>query len=239
MKHWIGTSGFQYPEWKGLFYPEKLPASKMLPFYAEHYSSTEINYTFRRLPAAKTIKSWSGATPDRFKFSYKAPQRVTHFAKLCECAGVLAVFHKAVSVADGKMGPVLFQLPPTFQCDVEVLRAFLGAVPAGMRAAFEFRHESWFDEPVFETLHAANAALCIAENEELSTPAVVTADFGYLRFRREDYTRAKIKHWANWIGEQKARWSEAFVYFKHEERAVGPKFAQQMQTALGAPGRPA
>ncbi len=237
MNHWIGTSGFQYPEWKGSFYPEKLPAAKMLPFYAEHFASTEINYTFRRLPAAKTIKSWSGATPARFKFSFKAPQRVTHFAKLRECADLLAVFHKAITTADGKMGPVLFQLPPSFPREVEVLRAFLRDIPVGMRAAFEFRHESWFDETVFETLRAANAALCIAENEELATPAVVTADFGYLRLRREDYTRAKIKRWATWIEEQKARWSEAFVYFKHEERAVGPKFAQQMQVALKQPSR--
>ena len=158
---------------------------------------------------------------------------MTHFAKLRECAEVLAVFHKAVATAEGKTGPVLFQLPPTFPRDVAVLRAFLSDLPAGMRAAFEFRHESWFDETVFKTLRAANAALCIAENEELTTPAAITADFGYLRLRREDYTRAKIRRWASWIGEQKARWSEAFVYFKHEERAVGPKFAQQMQAALG------
>lgn len=233
MKHWIGTSGFQYAEWKGSFYPEKMPPGKMLPFYAEHFASTEINYTFRRLPAAKTIIGWSSATPARFKFSFKAPQRVTHFAKLRGCAEVLAVFQKAVATAEGKLGPVLFQLPPTFPCDVEVLRAFLGEVPAGMRVAFEFRHKSWFDEAVFETLRAANAALCIAEQEELATPTVATADFGYFRLRREDYTRAKIQRWAGWIGEQSARWSEAFIYFKHEERAVGPKFARQMQAALG------
>ncbi len=233
MNFWIGTSGFQYPEWKGKFYPEKMPASKMLPYYAEHFTSTEINYTFRRIPAETTIRAWSGATPARFRFSFKAPQRVTHFSKLRGCAELLQVFHAAISTAGEKTGPVLFQLPPTFRKDVEVLRAFLAEVPAGMRAAFEFRHESWFDDTVFETLRAANAALCIAENEELATPSVVTADFGYLRLRREDYARAGVKRWARWIGEQQPRWSEAFVYFKHEEQAVGPKFARQLQEDLG------
>jgi uncharacterized protein YecE (DUF72 family) len=180
MNIWIGTSGFQYPEWKGKFYPETMPASKMLPFYAECFASTEVNYTFRRIPAAKTILDWSSKTPAQFRFSFKAPQRVTHFARLRGCAEVLEVFAKAISVAEQKLGPVLFQLPPTFVKDVEVLRAFLIDIPDGIRAAFEFRHESWFDETVFQTLRAANAALCIAENEEFETPVVATADFGYL-----------------------------------------------------------
>jgi len=229
MKLWIGTSGFQYPEWKGKFYPEDLPASKMLPFYAKHFASTEINYTFRRIPAEKTILAWFAATPARFKFSFKAPQRVTHFARLRGCADLLGIFHHAISVADKKLGPVLFQLPPAFEKDTEVLRTFLSDLPAGMRAAFEFRHKSWFEDEVFETLRAANATLCIAENEELATPKIATADFGYLRLRREDYKRPEIKRWTRWIEEQRREWSEAFVYYKHEERAVGPKFAQQMK----------
>jgi uncharacterized protein YecE (DUF72 family) len=233
MNLWIGTSGFQYPEWKGLFYPEKIPAAKMLPYYAEHFASTEINYTFRRIPAARTILAWSSATPERFKFSFKAPQRVTHFAKLRGCAELLHVFHEAISVADAKQGPVLFQLPATFQKDAVVLKTFLAEVPGGMRAAFEFRHASWFDEEVFDALRAANAALCIAENEELRTPSVATADFGYLRLRREDYTPSQVRQWAGWIQEQQAQWSEVFVYFKHEAQAVGPKFARQMQAAFG------
>ncbi len=232
MRLWIGTSGFQYPEWKGKFYPEKMPAGKMLPFYAEHFSSTEINYSFRRIPEAKTILHWSSLTPAAFRFSFKAPQRVTHFARLRGCAELLNVFAKAISVADEKCAPVLFQLPPTFGKDVAVLQAFLAEVPAGMRAAFEFRHPSWFDDVVFDALRAANAALCIAENEELATPAVATADFGYLRLRREDYTSRQIQRWAAFIAQQRPRWSDAFAYFKHEERAVGPKFAQEMQTAL-------
>lgn len=123
---------------------------------------------------------------------------------------------------------MLFQLPPTFQKDTEVLRAFLTDIPSGMRAAFEFRHESWFDDSVFDTLRTANAALCIGENEELATPKIATADFGYLRLRREDFTQPQIKRWSKWIGEQQPRWREAFVYFKHEDQAVGPKFAKQL-----------
>ncbi len=233
MKHWIGTSGFQYPEWKDKFYPEKMPASKMLPYYAEHFTSTEINYTFRQIPKEKTIRAWCDATPAQFKFSFKAPQRVTHFARLRDSGETLDVFQKAISLAGEKTGVVLFQLPPNFSKNVEVLSGFLGEVPKGMRAAFEFRHESWFDDTVFDTLREANAALCIAESEELATPAVVTADFGYLRLRREDYTPAQVKKWARWIDEQGPRWSEAHIYFKHEEQAVGPKFARQMQEHLG------
>ena len=209
-----------------------MPASQMLPYYAEHFTSTEINYTFRRIPAEKTIYKWSEATPARFKFSFKAPQRITHFAKLRGCAELLTVFQKAIASSATKLGPVLFQLPATFPKDAEVLRGFLSDVPREMRAAFEFRHESWFDESIFGILRAANAALCVAEDEELATPAIATADFGYLRLRREDYKRPQIKRWSKWISERHAQWSEAFVYFKHEDGAVGPKFAQQMRAHL-------
>lgn len=233
MNAWIGTSGFQYPEWKGGFYPADLSAKEMLPYYAERFSSTEVNYTFRSLPSEKTIHNWDEATPAAFRFSFKAPQRVTHFSKLRGCGGILEVFQKAITLAGPKCGPVLFQLPPTFRKDAEVLRAFFQDVPKGLRCAFEFRDAGWFDDEVFEILRSANAALCIAENEELATPAVATADFGYLRLRREDYTPAQIKKWAGWISKQSAAWSDAHIYFKHEERGVGPKFGQAMQRALG------
>lgn len=232
MKYWIGTSGFQYPEWKGKFYPEKIPTSQMLAYYAGKFTSTEINYTFRRIPAEKTIDKWSDATPARFKFSFKAPQRITHFAKLRGCAEILTAFHKAILPAADKLGPVLIQLPPTFNKDAEVLRAFLSDLPPEMRAAFEFRHASWFDDTIFDMLRTANVALCIAEDEELATPALATADFGYMRLRREDYKRPQIKRWGKWICEQDAQWSEVFVYFKHEDSAAGPKFAKQMRATV-------
>ncbi len=229
---WIGTSGFQYPEWKGSFYPAKISKPRMLPFYAGRFASTESNYSFRSIPSRKTIDSWAAATPARFRFSFKAPQKVTHFAKLRGCAETLGYFGGAISPLGEKLGAVLFQLPPTFKKDAALLGAFLDELPSGMRAAFEFRHESWFDEEVFGCLRDRNAALCIGESETLITPSVATAGFGYLRLRREDYTPKQIGQRARWIEEQRSRWSDAFIYFKHEAHAVGPKFAQQMQTVL-------
>jgi uncharacterized protein YecE (DUF72 family) len=233
MHTWIGTSGFQYPEWKGKFYPEKLSTAKMLTYYASIFGTTEVNYTFRSIPSAKTVQRWCDETPANFRFSLKAPQRVTHFAKLKDCGETMAVFHKAVVGLGEKMGPVLFQLPPTFKADVKLLRDFLGSMPKGLRVAFEFRHESWLSDGVFSTLSEKNAALCIAESEDFETPAEVTAKFGYLRLRREDYTVPQIKKWAKFVQEQERGWSEVFVYFKHEETCVGPGFAKTMLKAMG------
>jgi uncharacterized protein YecE (DUF72 family) len=229
---WIGTSGFQYPEWKGKFYPENLPARGMLPYYAERFSTTEINYSFRRIPSAQTISNWAGATPQKFRFSFKAPQRITHYARLLNCAEVLEVFGGAVSAMGTKLGPILFQLPPQFKKDFSRLAEFLPTVAGRFRSAFEFRHDSWFDDEVYHLLAAHNAALCIAESEEIETPRVKTADFGYLRLRREDYTLTKLRSWARFVEEQSG-WEEAFVYFKHEEQAVGPNFAQQFSELVG------
>jgi uncharacterized protein YecE (DUF72 family) len=234
MNLWIGTSGFQYPEWKGMFYPEKIPAAKMLPFYAERFSTTEINYTFRQVPSARTIENWLASTPERFRFSLKAPQKMTHFARLRDCGEALAFFRDAVSALGGKLGPVLFQLPPNFKKDAAVLASFLTSLPAELRAAFEFRHESWFDEEVFGVLREHNAALCLAENEDLATPKVVTADFGYLRLRCEKYTARDLTAWAEFLRGQTSRWPEAFVYFMHEETGTGPKFAQQLMRLTDA-----
>jgi uncharacterized protein YecE (DUF72 family) len=228
MKFWIGTSGFQYTEWKGNFYPEKLPASKMLPFYAEQFSTTEINYTFRRIPSGKTIESWCELTPEQFAFSLKAPQRVTHFAKLQDCAETLNYLFGVIQGLEHKLGPLLFQLPPSFKKDAHILKAFLEELPDGIRAAFEFRHDSWFDDEIFESLGAYNAALCIAESAKLSTPTVATADFGYLRLRREDYNETDVVRWAEFLRSNESKWSDAFVYFKHEERGEGPRLAAQM-----------
>lgn len=221
--NWVGTSGFQYPEWKGKFYPNDLSAAKMLPCYADRFSTTEINYSFRRIPSESTISKWAGATPQQFKFSFKAPQRITHFAKLGNCQEILGVFVKAISLMNHKLGVVLFQLPPQFKKDAQRLSEFLPLLPNETRSAFEFRHESWFDDEVFEILKRFNVALCVAENEEFKVPPVSTSNFGYLRLRREDYTTTDLAKWADWISEQP--WKETFIYFKHEELAVGPRFA--------------
>lgn len=227
MNTWTGTSGFQYAEWKGNFYPEDLPAAKMLPFYAERFSTTEINYTFHRIPSAKTIENWKTLTPENFRFALKAPQKITHWSKLRDCADTLEYFCKVISGLGERLGPVLFQLPPNFKKDLDVLSSFLRELPS-MRAAFEFRHGSWFDDEIFEMLKARNVALCIADTENLATPNVVTADYGYLRLRREDYEKSDVEHWAEFTREQEAKWRDVFVYFKHEESGIGPKLAKQM-----------
>ncbi|MEO5916054.1 MAG: DUF72 domain-containing protein [Luteolibacter sp.] len=232
MKTWIGTSGFQYPEWKGKFYPEKMPPAKMLAFYSTEFRSTEVNYTFRSLPSAKTIDRWRDETPEDFRFSLKAPQRVTHFAKLRRCGDAMNEFREAVKGLGPKLGPVLFQLPETFKADGALLGEFLESLPKGLRAAFEFRHESWFTDEVFGLLTESNAALCVAESDELTTPRIATADFGYLRPRRDGYTAAEIRGHARFIRDQERKWSDAFVYYKHEETAAGPGFAKALMKAL-------
>jgi uncharacterized protein YecE (DUF72 family) len=211
-----------------------MPASKMLAYYAERLSSTEVNYTFRHLPSEKTVQNWIAATPAEFRFSFKAPQRVTHFAKLRGCGEVLKMCASAIATAGEKTGPVLFQLPPTFRKDVDVLRAFFEDVPESLRVAFEFRDASWFDDEVFDVLRDGGASLCLAESEDLATPAVATAGFGYLRLRREDYTQAQIARWAKFARAQ--AWSDVFVYFKHEEQALGPRFAEQFAKAFSKAG---
>jgi uncharacterized protein YecE (DUF72 family) len=233
MNIWVGTSGFQYAEWKGTFYPEDLSTAKMLPYYAERLSTTEINYTFRRIPSAKSIQTWWDATPERFKFSLKAPQKVTHFAKLRNCGDTLRYFYQVISDLEAKLGVVLFQLPPAFKKDAALLATFLEDVPPGMRAAFEFRHASWFDDEIFALLKSKNIALCLADSENLATPIVATADYGYLRLRREDYHAADVARWAETIKAQKDGWADAFVYFKHEESGIGPKLATQLRELLG------
>jgi uncharacterized protein YecE (DUF72 family) len=232
MTNWIGTSGFQYAEWKGKFYPEDISAAKMLAYYSARFSTTEVNYSFRRIPSIAAVTKWAEATPEEFRFSFKAPQKVTHFAKLRNCGDVLEVFARAISEMREKLGIVLFQLPPTFKKDAPLLAEFLGQLPAAFRAAFEFRHASWFDDDVFEALRSHNVALCIAETEDFATPFVATADFAYLRPRREDYTDAKISDWSDHLRSQEGQWREAFIYFKHEETAIGPKFAGQLVELL-------
>jgi uncharacterized protein YecE (DUF72 family) len=227
MKSWIGTSGFQYPEWKGTFYPDDLGTAKMLAFYAERFATTEINYTFHRIPAPKTIDNWITQTPEKFRFALKAPQKITHWSKLRDCSDTLEYFCKVATGLGDRLGPVLFQLPPTFKKDADTLSSFLREFP-DMRAAFEFRHESWFDNEILELLKSRNIALCIADTDALATPKKITADYGYLRLRREDYAKTDVERWAEFVRERSTNWNDAFIYFKHEESGIGPKLVQQM-----------
>ena len=228
----IGTSGYNYPEWRGSFYPEKFPAAKMLPYYAERFSTVEINYTFYRMPSAKTIAGWVAETPPGFSFTLKASQRITHIARLREIDDSLRYFLDTAAGLGPKLGPILFQLPPNFKKDLARLGGLLALLPKGLRCAFEFRHESWFTGDVYERLRAANAALCVADTEEATTPLELTADWGYFRLRDQGYTAADLEEWSGTIRRLAASWRDAFVYFKHEEAGTGPAFARQLEELL-------
>ncbi len=236
MKLWVGTSGYNYPEWKGTFYPQKMPAAKMLPYYAQHFATVEINYTFYRTPNEKILAGWSAETPADFKLTLKAPKRLTHIARLRDCSDLLAYFLKTAATLGPKLGAILFQLPPYFRKDLEVLDGFLQLLPEGTCAAFEFRHASWMDPEVFARLRARDLALCVADSEKFSTPVEITARYGYFRLRDEGYTPEDLVRWAGVIRERAAHCSDVFVYFKHEESGTGPQFAKILLEALAAPG---
>jgi uncharacterized protein YecE (DUF72 family) len=230
-KVWIGTSGYNYPEWKGSFYPEKIKPADMLTFYSQQFDSVEINYTFYRMPNAKTIDGWMAATPDDFRFVLKAPKRITHERRLKDFGDTLAVFVRLASGLEGKLGPLLFQLPPNLKKDLPRLEAFLDELPDTARAAFEFRHESWFDDDVLAALRARGAALCVADSEKISAPVVQTAAFSYFRLRDEGYQDTDIAAWTDKVREA-SKSGEVYVFFKHEESGKGPAFAKQMRALL-------
>ncbi len=229
-----GTSGWSYAAWKGRFYPADLPAHRMLPAYAARLDTVEVNATFYRMPRPATLADWREQVPEGFRFALKAPQRITHAARLAGAEDALGVFQRAAAELGPKLGPVLFQLPPTMKQDLPRLRDFLALLPRGGRAAFEFREPSWFDEAVLSALAAAGAALCVADTEEGETPLIPTAGFGYLRLRRPDYDLPALARWASRVSSQP--WAEAFVFFKHEDEARGPELAQAFNALWTAGG---
>lgn len=218
-----GTSGYNYPEWRGRFYPETLAAAKMLPYYAERFPTVEINCTFYRMPTVKTVAGWAAEVPEHFTFSVKAPRRITHERRLKDCADPLAFFCQMAAALGPRLGVLLFQLPPNLRRDLERLDAFLALLPPGVRAAFEFRHDSWLDEAVYDRLRTRNLALCLADDGERATPTIATADYGYLRLRDDGYAPDDLDAWAARIGS--LPWRDAFVYFKHEDEARSPELA--------------
>ena len=226
MTLYVGTSGFAYKEWKGSFYPDDLPAKGMLHYYGEHFRSVEINNTFYRMPTVSLLESWAGEVPDDFRFVLKASQRITHQRRLVDADEDVGYLLDVAAALKQRLGALLFQLPPNLKKDAPRLDAFLALLPPQFRAAFEFRHPSWFDDEVFALLHDHQAALCIAEAEDdLEVPVVATADWGYLRLRRPDYGDAELKAWAKRVRLQD--WQDAFVFFKHEEAGRGPQLAQR------------
>jgi uncharacterized protein YecE (DUF72 family) len=227
---YAGTSGFAYKEWRGSFYPADLRDDAMLGHYASRLPTVEINNTFYRMPRESVVLGWADQVPDGFRFVLKASRKITHFGRLKNVESELRYFLQTSQALGRKRGPSLFQLPPNMKLDLERLTTFLALLPEGWRAAFEFRHASWFTDPVFDALRARNAALCVADQGEggEATPFVATADWGYLRLRRDGYAPAELDAWARRIAEP--RWTEAFVFFKHEDGAVGPRLAEDLLT---------
>jgi uncharacterized protein YecE (DUF72 family) len=226
---YLGTSGYAYPEWKGAFYPPDLPAGRFLPFYAERFSTVEINNTFYRFPSETTLRSWHEQTPPEFRFAVKANRRVTHDARLRDAAVAAALDFIARCRALGpKLGPVLFQLPPYLRRDDERLAAFLAALPRDARYAFEFRHPSWFDAHVLELLARHDTALCVNESEGLGAPPVATTDFAYLRLRKEAYTDREVEGWRRWIERELEAGRDVYAYLKHDEEGAAPELALRL-----------
>ena len=221
-----GTSGWQYKEWKGSFYPEKISTEDMLAYYASKFRTVEVNNTFYRLPRESVLRAWAETVPADFRFVLKASQRITHHARIGENAvEPLGFLLRVAGSLGARLGPILFQLPPNLKKDLPRLQAFLGHLPEGTRASFEFRHSSWFDDDVFDALRAHDVALCVASTDEDEAPSVATAGYGYLRLRKEAYEADELERWADWIRQQ--AWSEAYVFFKHEDEGTGPKLARR------------
>lgn len=226
----VGTSGFAYKEWKGSFYPEKLPAKKYLSYYAEHFRTTEINNTFYRMPTGKLCEGWYAEVPDDFSFTLKVSQRITHFKRLKNIDDEMDFFLNSAANLKEKLGPILVQLPPNFKKDLEVLEAFLEKFAKQAKLAFEFRHESWFDDELFQLLRKHNTAFGVVEKEEGEsgvTPREVTGSFVYMRLRKGDYSKDEMLDWARWI---KGQTIPVYCYLKHDERA--PRLANQLLEAL-------
>jgi uncharacterized protein YecE (DUF72 family) len=225
-----GTSGFAYPGWKPGFYPADLPQKRFLEHYATRLNAVEINYTFRRMPAAATLANWVAATPGRFLFALKAHERITHLRRLQNAAEPTAVFLAAIEPlrAAGRLGPVLYQLPPGYRCDLGVLRDYLALLPPHVRCAFEFRHPSWLVEAVYGLLAERNVSLCVAESETLEVPEVVTADFVYFRLRKPQYGPEDLRDIRARAEELAAAGRDVFVFFKHEDEPDGALYAEQV-----------
>ncbi len=228
----VGTSGYSYKEWKGHFYPEDLAADQMLRFYATKLPAVEINNTFYRLPKASVLENWAEQVPGDFRFALKASRRITHLKRLKEADEETDYLLRTVQTLGDRLGVILFQLPPYLKKDVPRLQRFLELLDDNTRAAFEFRDESWFDDEVFDALRQHGCALCLSDVDDEPAPELVsTAGWGYLRLRRAAYRKADLTKWAKQIADQS--WTDAYVFFKHEDEAAGPKLAAEFLEVAG------
>jgi uncharacterized protein YecE (DUF72 family) len=233
MQFLVGTSGYSYKEWKGSFYPEKLPQKEMLSFYGKQFSTVEMNNTFYRMPTATVVESWTQQVPKGFRFALKAPQTITHRKRLKGVEQDVDLFQQNASVLKKHLGPLVFQLPPNFKKDLSRLSTLLDQMKEKYRVALEFRHESWFDDEVFDCLRKRSCALCVADAEDLPKPRLTnTASWGYVRLRREAYADKDLKKWIKNLSAQD--WKETYVFFKHEDTGTGPKFAARFLELAGS-----
>ncbi|HEX9106607.1 MAG TPA: DUF72 domain-containing protein [Longimicrobiales bacterium] len=227
---YAGTSGFAYPQWKPRFYPENLPQKRFLEHYATRLNAVEINYTFRHMPATATLESWAAATPEGFRFALKAHQSITHFRRLKDAAEPTSFFLGRLEPlrAAGRLGPVLFQLPPYLKCDLALLRDYLALLPGDLRAAFEFRHESWLTDPVYQLLTERKVSLCVAESDQLVVPQVITADLVYFRLRKQDYAPEEVSATRERAQQLVAGGRDVYVFYKHEDTPEGALNAERL-----------
>jgi len=223
-----GTSGFSYTEWKGAFYPEKLPQSKFLEYYSENFTTVEINNTFYRFPRSDLLEGWRDRTPDGFTFAVKANQGITHKGRLQDVEDLTRDFVERCKLLGHKLGPILFQLPPYFKRDDQRLANFLDSLDPRLLYAFEFRHASWFEDDVFRLLSEGGAALCISEGDKLDTPKVAAGDFVYARLRKDEYTDEELADWHDWMTEQADQGRNVFAYLKHDEEGESPENALRL-----------
>jgi uncharacterized protein YecE (DUF72 family) len=236
---WFGTSGFSYKEWKPIFYPKELSDKQFLQYYSSRLNSVEIDYTFYRMPTAKTLEGWKAATPENFRFTLKASQQITHWQRLKVPSDALDYWLSVVPGLESRLGMVLYQLPPFFKCDVQKLETFLSVLPRGIRSAFEFRHESWFIEDIYRLLKKHDVALCIHDADDHTTPMELTSSFTYIRLRRSEYTDQQREEWQDRIRRWANEGVEVFAYIKHEDNPNAPlialDFAQGLDSSPGAP----
>jgi uncharacterized protein YecE (DUF72 family) len=227
---YAGTSGFAYTSWKPTFYPPKLPSSGFLGYYAARLNAVEVNYTYRRLASPATFEKWVSQTPEHFLFLPKAHMKITHSLKLQDAEDFTRVFLESLEPlrAAGRLGPILFQLPPSLKSDVERLARFAGALPRAIRAAFEFRNATWFDEATYQVMRDSNVGLCMAENENLETPHVITADFVYLRLRKPDYSDSELQSINYRVSQYRSNGYPTYAIFKHEDTPAGALNAEKL-----------
>jgi uncharacterized protein YecE (DUF72 family) len=226
----VGTSGYSYKQWKGNFYPEKLPDKEMLSFYAKQFSTVEINYSFYRMPNESTLVNWAKSVPQGFRFAFKANQQITHIQRLRNCESTLKRFLEVVSVLnDGDhLGPILVQLPPTFKFDRPLLEDFLALRPPAFLFAFEVRHPSWYTEETYDVLRKHDTALCLSETEKQTPPDIITAGFAFARLRLENYTPKQLKDWKKRFDDWMAKGVDVYAYCKHEDEGKAPAYANQL-----------